>query len=155
MSDGCGVNRAVDRTFASIALVDARGWVLLQERDEHPEIDPERWGFPGGHVEPGESPLEAAHRELEEETGLVLDGALEEVAVMPVVHRPGRLDAVHLFAAPTDATDAAIRLGEGRRIIFVDPIAAAELDLTLGASLLLPHFLASAAYRALVAAAQG
>jgi len=27
--------------FSSIVLVDARGWVLLQERDEFPAIDPE------------------------------------------------------------------------------------------------------------------
>ncbi len=40
--------------FASVLLVDPRGWVLLQERDERPVIDPDRWGLVGGHVEPGE-----------------------------------------------------------------------------------------------------
>ncbi len=33
------------------------------------------WGFPGGHVEPGEDPLIAGSRELAEETGLELIGA--------------------------------------------------------------------------------
>lgn len=28
------------------------------------------WGFPKGHVDPGESPADAARREVEEETGL-------------------------------------------------------------------------------------
>ena len=31
--------------FASVVVVDARGRVLLQERDEHPEIDPEQVGL--------------------------------------------------------------------------------------------------------------
>lgn len=155
MSTGCGANRAVDRVFASIALVDPRGWILMQERDEHPEIDPERWGLPGGHVEAGEEPLAAAYRELLEETGLVPARSLEEVAVVLVQHRPGRLDAVHLYAGPTAATDADVVCGEGRQIVFVAPETALALDLTQGAAALLPTFLGSARHRALAARAHG
>ena len=32
---------------------------------------PDRWDLPKGHVDPGETPLEAAFRELEEETGIM------------------------------------------------------------------------------------
>lgn len=39
--------------FAAVILVDRRGWVLLQERDERPVIAPEKWAFCGGHLEPG------------------------------------------------------------------------------------------------------
>ena len=63
--------------FAGVVLVDKAGRILLQERDEHPRIDPEKWGFAGGHVEPGEEFEQAAYRELEEETGIRLgSGAL-------------------------------------------------------------------------------
>jgi 8-oxo-dGTP diphosphatase len=33
------------------------------------------WAFPGGHMEPGELPNVAAMRELEEETGIILDSS--------------------------------------------------------------------------------
>lgn len=155
MTGGCAANRAVDRVFASVALVDARGWILLQERDEHPEIDPEKWGLPGGHVEPGEEPLAAAYRELLEETGLTPAEPLEELAVALVQHRPGRLDAVHLYAAPTAATDADVVCGEGRQMVFVAPETALALELTRGAAALLPGFVGSASHTALTRRAHG
>ena len=58
------MDKAPAHRFGSVILVDPRGWLLLQERDEHPVIDPECWGFCGGHLEPGEEPLAGALREL-------------------------------------------------------------------------------------------
>ena len=61
----------------SVVLVDHRGWVLLQERDEHAPTAPEQWGLVGGHVEAGERFEDAVVRELWEETRLrPPDGAL-------------------------------------------------------------------------------
>ncbi|MGM3262748.1 NUDIX domain-containing protein, partial [Klebsiella pneumoniae] len=82
---------------------------LLQERDEHAPIDPERWGFAGGHVEPGEDPDDAASRELAEETGVRLDGGLEHVATLAVTHDDpaggAGPDEVRLYAARTALRD--------------------------------------------------
>jgi len=149
MTPGCAATRAVDRVFASVALVDPRGWILMQERDEFPEIDPEKWGLPGGHVEPGEEPLAAAYRELLEETGLTPGTPLEEIAIALVQHRPGRVDAVHLYAAATAATDADVVCGEGRQMVFVAPEVVLGLDLTRGAAAVLPGFVGSASHTAL------
>ena len=141
--------------FASIALVDPRGWLLLQERDEHPLLDPERWGFPGGGVEPGESDEQAAYRELAEETGLVLDGGLDLFGEFAVVHdlpgtegraRDRRDDTVTLWVAPTTATDADVTCHEGRQIVFVDPERARALPLTSSAEVSLPPLLESSLY---------
>src|SRR4051794_27492696 len=64
------------RRISVILLVDAEGRVLLQERDENAPLAPEKWGMVGGHVEDGEDFEPAAYRELEEETGVRLDGGL-------------------------------------------------------------------------------
>lgn len=46
-------------------ILDGRGRVLLLRR-----ADEGTWCFPKGHVEPGETPQEAARREIKEECGL-------------------------------------------------------------------------------------
>ena len=54
---------------SAVALIDADGRVLLAQR---PEGKPMAglWEFPGGKVEPGESPEAALIRELHEELGI-------------------------------------------------------------------------------------
>lgn len=51
------------------ALVDMSGRVLLQQRPEGKSMAG-LWEFPGGKVEPGETPQAALVRELEEELGI-------------------------------------------------------------------------------------
>lgn len=127
------------RRFASVVLVDDRGWVLLQERDEHAGIDPERWGFAGGHVEDDEHPDDAAYRELEEETGVRLDDGLAPAGVFHVDHHgDGRTQEVHAFAARISLTDDEVECHEGRQMVFVDPARLPRLDLGAGAAAILP-----------------
>ena len=54
-----------------VMVEDGEGRILMENRQ-----DPD-WGglcFPGGHVEPGESFVRAAVREVQEETGLTVSG---------------------------------------------------------------------------------
>ncbi len=59
---------------ASVVLVNEKGEVLTQLRDNKPGINyPGFLTYIGGSVEEGESPEEAARRELKEETGYTTD----------------------------------------------------------------------------------
>ncbi len=134
--------------FAAVVLVDRRGRILLQERDEFPAIDPEKWGLVGGHVEDGEDVEVAAYRELLEETGVRLPpGTLQPWRWVEVFHEVyGTDDRMHVFAAPTALTDADIVCGEGRQIVFVEPLSARRLELTVAANIVVPAFLDSDQY---------
>lgn len=54
---------------SAVALIDPEGRVLLAQRPEGKSLAG-LWEFPGGKVEPGESPEQALIRELHEELGI-------------------------------------------------------------------------------------
>jgi 8-oxo-dGTP diphosphatase len=54
------------------AMIDADGRVLVQQRPPGTAMAG-LWEFPGGKVEPGETPEAALVRELDEELGIVVD----------------------------------------------------------------------------------
>ncbi len=57
--------------IGALAVVLHDQQVLLVQRSKQPDAG--LWGFPGGHVEWGETVLDAAARELMEETGLIAE----------------------------------------------------------------------------------
>lgn len=68
---------------ASALILNKDGELLLTQRRDEPQAG--RWAPPGGSVECGESPAQAARREVFEETGLkVRIGALATKVQVPV-----------------------------------------------------------------------
>jgi 8-oxo-dGTP diphosphatase len=74
------------------ALVDADGRVLLQQRPQGKSLAG-LWEFPGGKVEPGETPEVALVRELEEELGI----AVPHACLAPAAFASAALDDRHLL----------------------------------------------------------
>jgi isopentenyl-diphosphate delta-isomerase type 1 len=84
-----------------IFIFNNRGDLYLQKRSPFKDQYPEHWDTSAaGHTDPGESAIEAAQRELEEELGLLV--ALLEILQYPACPETG-WEFVTLFMARTDA----------------------------------------------------
>ncbi len=71
MAQGAGMGETGKPLLLVVAcaLVDADGRVLIAQRSQGKQLAG-LWEFPGGKLEPGESPEEALVRELREELGI-------------------------------------------------------------------------------------
>jgi 8-oxo-dGTP diphosphatase len=74
------------------ALVDSDGRVLIARRPEGKQLAG-LWEFPGGKVEPGETPETALIRELEEELGIVV----KQACLAPFVFASHTYETFHLL----------------------------------------------------------
>lgn len=107
------------RVAASVLLTNTAGDVLL--------VDPvykEYWEVPGGLVELGESPREAARRECGEELGLQVDvGDALVVHYCDGVRTPGDAVLFIFDGGTTDRTEFVLQADEVGEARFVGPSA--------------------------------
>jgi isopentenyl-diphosphate delta-isomerase type 1 len=93
-------HKALRHRSVHIFIFNSLGDLYLQKRSPHKDQYPEHWdSSAAGHTDPGESPREAAQRELMEELGLEVP--LNEVLEYPACLETG-WEFVTLFMARTD-----------------------------------------------------
>lgn len=97
------------RYTADVVVIRSDGRVLLIERGWDPFEG--AWALPGGHVDRGETSLEAAARELKEETGITVPAYdLRQVGVWDAPGRDPRgryVTVAYLAFVPADTTAVA------------------------------------------------
>ena len=91
------------------AIIERQGSILICRRKPE-QSHPLRWEFPGGKVEPGETPHQALARELEEELG-IRDAAGQEITRYEYAY-PGKNPFLLIFFRVTAFS------GEPRNVVF-------------------------------------
>jgi len=106
-----------DPQAVAIIITNGRHEVLLQLRDDNPRISfSNHWTLPGGVVDSGEDPEEAALRELYEETGLLVS-----LSYWKVYKRKSNKKFVieqHVLVGKTQKDPNEMSLGEGQALKF-------------------------------------
>ena len=64
------IKKAIQKNGAIAVILNKENETLIMLRPSDAQWAPNKWGFPGGKIESGEAPLEAAARETKEETEL-------------------------------------------------------------------------------------
>lgn len=104
-------------TASAIVLDDQQRVLLIH----HNKLG--RWLYPGGHLDPNEDPLQAAQREVQEETGV----RTEVIRDPPFAHPAVTTHASPYVIIEMDVTDAVV--GPHRHIDLVYVLRATSVDL--------------------------
>lgn len=109
-----------------VALIDTDGRVLLAERPAGKSMAG-LWEFPGGKIQPGETPEAALIRELQEELGI----DVAEACLSPLTFASHRYPALHvvLLLYVCRRWKGLVTAREGQRLSWVRPARFAEYNM--------------------------
>jgi 8-oxo-dGTP diphosphatase len=108
-------------------IVDDGGRIFFQRRSPHRRLFPNTWDIVGGHVEPGETVIDALHREVQEETGWTVSHILAEIGEYSYVGDDGiaRVETDYLVRVDGDLVNPRLEAGKHTEFRW---LAADELD---------------------------
>ena len=121
-----GEGRSKRRRPIRVGAIVMREGKALAIRHAHPDPETEYWVLPGGGLEPGETPMECAVRELLEET-LLEATAVRLACVIDQPHRKGRELSLYFICDPKPgAAEPAAELKERDRgftheLVWIEP----------------------------------
>lgn len=98
----------------AVIITNHAGSFLLHLRDEKAPSMANEWCLVGGKVEEGESTVEAARREVLEETGLVVT----DITFFASFVKNDSGNDISVFTAVTVTRDQTMVLGEGKELRF-------------------------------------
>ena len=114
----------------SAVIVNDAGEAFVHRRGYDRTLLPGTWDIVGGHVEPGETPLEALARELEEETGWVLRRVVADLGECTWTGNDGIERHERDYLVEVDGDLDAPRLERPKQIAFTW-VGLDELDLLM------------------------
>ncbi|ACS85571.1 NUDIX hydrolase [Musicola paradisiaca Ech703] len=115
------ISQPGDYQGALVIVRDLNGNVLMQLRDADKDIVyPGYWSLFGGGLEPGESPAQAAARELAEEIGLIVDRRRLLPHYVTLADAP-RCARIYFFSYTAEISPSEIVLNEGSGFAFLTP----------------------------------
>lgn len=129
-----------DFRAAIILLRDQHNRVSLQFRDDFPQVGGRGlWGYFGGEIEAGETIVQAACRELDEETGLHLTP--DDLCPFVRVLSTSSHNAQHyVFVAKAPVLQSDIRLQEGAGFAFVHAGQLAQFNMIPAVGQVVEHY---------------
>lgn len=124
---------------ASICFCEFHNRILLLKRHPHKWCG-NTWNVPGGKLEPGESPLEAALRETYEEAGVLMPQSIEHMWTL-YLRSDNQNSILHLFRGRFDSLPS-ISLREGETVDFAWKTVSEAYSLPLinGGEEMLRHY---------------
>jgi isopentenyldiphosphate isomerase len=131
----CHGNPALIHQAVHLLVFNRRGELFLQKRALNKDVQPGKWDSSvGGHMQPGETPLQAVLRETEEELGL--RGTPVHFAYQYIWRNPRESELIRTYVAVSDGPFVlqSSEIDEGRFW------SAAEITAHLGRDCFTPNF---------------
>lgn len=119
------------RIEVSAVYIEHKDHILLLHRHEH-KSEGNKWGIPGGKVKKNETPLQAAIREVQEETGFDISHQdIQHVQTVYIEYNESDHFIYHMFRTRLQGNPGAVKINyqEHKGFTWVTPEDSLNMDL--------------------------